>query len=201
MSASETEFLNGALGMIKEARIQGIDDNKLQANWCKTYWPPMREAMLRSSRWNFAEARAKLQQVLPTPAFEFAFSYALPARHLCIREYNGHLLQITGDPQYWMGYVGHYKIEGKNRLLSSEAEVRIVYTQDIDNPALFDPLFYQLAQTALASRLARAIKADVRLAESLMTEAMNLWLPFASSVDGQEGPPERTIVDDLLWGR
>lgn len=195
---SETDFLNDALGQIGASRITGIDDGTENANHCKTFWPPLRRALLRSHHWNFAEARAALAQDAVAPAFEFNFAYTLPANLLKVKEYNGTDLDTTGSDLTWIASL--FKIEGR-KLLTNDATVLIVYIQDVSDPNIWDPLFYQAAASRLASKLADAIPKDNKLAQNKRTESDLVDMPTALSVDGQEGTVSPFISDELTRGR
>jgi len=199
--ASETDFLNDALGQIGVDRITGIDQGTPAASWCRTFWPPLRKAMLRMHRWKFAEMRAALASIPIAPAFEFSFSYTLPPDLLAIREYNGTLLRADLVAQgYWTTMEGYYKVEGR-QLYTSDSEVRLVYTKDVLNPDLWDALFYQAAASWLASKLALAIFKNPKMSNELLQQALGNYLPMALAADGQEGTIVPFRVDDLLWGR
>lgn len=199
--SAEADFLNAALGLVGQARITSIDDPTPNAHWCKVYWPPLRRALLRTHYWNFSEARATLSVDAATPGFEFAFSYSLPSNFIRLKEYNGDQLDLSAvDPIYWLAMRGRYKIEG-NKLLTNDAVVKMVYGSDVTNPALFDPLFYQVAFTWLSGQLAASIGKDAQRAATMISQAVGLLLPFATAVDAQEGSPARYYVDDLIFGR
>lgn len=200
---SETDFLNDSLSQIGSGHITSIDDGSVSANYCRTFWPALRRSLIRSHHWNFAEARATLALESTAPAFEYAYSYALPTLLLKIKVYNGTSLTTTsftalGEFGWWS--TPWYKIEGR-KLLSNDATVQIVYVQDVLDPNLWDALFYQGAAAHLAAKLASAIAKDTRLAQSKLQEATALWMPMAVAVDGQENPEPPYQVNDLLWGR
>lgn len=200
---SETDVLNMALGKIGQSSISGIDDPSKSGHWCKIYYPQRRRALLRAHFWNFAETRINLNQDFIPPGSEFAYAYTTPPDMLRIKTFNGILLNaslVAIDPAYWTHYAGLYKIEGK-KLLTNDTSVNIVYVADVENPDVWDSLFLDVVVTWLASELALAIAHDVNKANSLLTQAVNLLLPLAAAVDGQEGSVQRTIVNDLLWGR
>lgn len=198
---SESDLLNGALGLIGQSPITGITDTSPNGVWCARYYPPLRRAALRTHYWNFAEKRVQLTQAAVAPAFEFAYAYGLPADYIRIKEYNGSLVNLSAvDPAYWNTLLGRFKIEG-NQLLTNDGEVKVVYTYDEDNPARWDPLFWQLMETWLASKLAMAITRDPGKSLKLMQDVINLLLPFAASVDSQDGYTTPYISDDLTWGR
>lgn len=198
--SAEGDFLSGALGRIGAARITNINDGTVPANWCKSYYPSLRKALLRSNFWNFAEARSALIASETSPAFEWAYAYPLPPDFLRVKEYNGNLINLSSvavDPSYWTTWAGRYKIEG-TQLLSNESEVKLLYIKDVDNPLLWDSLFYQVMECLLASKLADAIKHDAAKAQALRAEALTLWNPLALAVDGQEGTVIPYTATDLL---
>lgn len=197
---SETDFLNGALGKIGADFITAIDDGSTNAKYCLTFWPALRQGLLRSHHWNFAEARAELAQDATVPAFEFAFAYLTDPLMLKIKEFNGGKVDTSVATEWGFIWPGFYKVEGK-RLLTNEGIVKIVYVKDVENPALWDALFYQAAQTWLASDLALAITKQPNLSATLLQMATNLLMPMAMAVDGQEGTIVPYVVDDLLRGR
>lgn len=196
---NETDFLNGALGKIGASPISNINDGTPNANWCRTYYVPLRQAWLRSHHWNFAENRIELSASLTPPIFEFAFSYPLPPDELKVKEYNG--MNTTYDPSTDTWVVpGRYKIEGRN-LFTNDGSVKIVYIRDIDNPNAWDPLFYQFLQTMLGSELANCIAKSASKSAELARIAIGTFLPIASAVDGQEGTVTPYVADDLIRGR
>lgn len=198
---SETDCLNDALGQIGAARINAIDDGSPNANHCQTFYPSLRDSLLRSHHWNFAMQREALAQDAEAPAFEFAFSYTLPANLLKITEYNG----AAPDTSTLALFEGirlarsRYKIEGR-KLLTNDGEVKIVFIARITDPNVWDGMFYQCVATSLASKLASAIPKDAKKAKEKLEEALLLW-DQATAVDGQEGTVTPIRSDSLLWGR
>lgn len=198
--ASETDFLNDALGQIGAQRIDGIDDGSSNANQCLTFYAPLRRAMLRAHHWNFAEDRAILVQDVAAPKFEFAYAYSLAADVLKVKEYNG--TNLTNIPQgvYERWVITRFKIEGR-KLFTNDSVVALVYVKDVTDPNLWDPLFYQAASAWLASKLASAIQKDAKMSMTLLNQATNMLLPLAVAVDGQEMTVEPFISDSLTRGR
>src|SRR5258708_9906005 len=56
----ETNLINGALGLFGAARVTSINDPTPTANWCQTYYPNLRRALIAMGHWSFAEARMSL---------------------------------------------------------------------------------------------------------------------------------------------
>lgn len=197
---SETTLLNDALGQAGVASISGIGDGSTNANHCRTFYPSLRDAILRSHHWNCAITRTSLTALSAAPAYEFAYQYQLPPDCLKPIEYAG------GSPTSGVAVLSmtrvqvRYRIEGR-RLLTNDAQVSIRYIRRITNAGEFDALLYQLIAGWLAAKLISAIHKDGKRALAKMQEVMEILYPLALAVDGQEESPEPFTVDDLTWGR
>jgi len=200
---SETDLFNDALGMIGQTPIRMAGDGSVASNRCATFYTPLRKGLLRSHRWNFAERRVELAQLSTAPVFGYTYAYQLPAQCLRVWEYNGAGVQTTGYIDYYgLGnrYQPMFKIEGRS-LVSYDAQAFIVYSEDVNNPSLWDALFYQVVVTWLASKLAASIPKNDTKADMLMKQAVTVLLPMALAADGQEGSTEPFQADTLTWGR
>jgi len=197
---SETDILNAALSKIGARRITAMDDDSTEANHCQVFYPLLRRSLLRSHHWNFAETRTELAQDATAPAFEFAFSYTLPPDLLKLKEYNGVNLDTSNLSLFESVDPSRYKVEGR-KLYTNDGTVKIVYVKDETDPNVWDALFAQTLIAWLASDLAMAISKDSRLSQRMLEEAINLLLPMAAAVDGQEGSVNKFITDELIWGR
>ncbi len=202
--SSETDCCNDALSQIGAQHIANISDGTTNANLCLIFYPALRKALLRSHHWNFSITRVQLAQSTSVPVSGFAYAYTLPPDHLKVIDYAGSLPVIIGIP-YGMISNGVritpvYRIE-RNLLLSNDGQAFIVYLRDVTNLDEWDGLAYQVLVTQLAAKLAAAIPKDMRKSSELWNLAMNVLLPAALAVDGQEGSIESYQVDDITWGR
>lgn len=197
---SETDVLNDALSQIGASPIVAIDDGSVSANHCQRLYPALRDALIRAHHWNWAMTRVELAEDATPPPFEFAFSFALPADCLKIVEFNGVNLDTTLLVQFDQHGAFLYKIEGR-KLLTNYGTALIVYLARVTNPDVWDPLFYQVVATWLASKLASAIPKDDRKSSELLNKAVTVLMPLATAVDGQEGSIQPMISDALTWGR
>ena len=201
--ADETDLLNDALGQVGAASIMSIDDGSINANYCLRFYPPLRDALLRSHHWNFALKWQQLAQDVTAPVAGFAYAYTLPPECLKVVDYAaaaptaGTLTLIYENN---IRVLHNYQIEGR-KLVSNDGTVYIQYIQRLTNPDLWDGLFYQTVTTWLASKLAMAIPKDARMSQALLIQARDVLMPMALAVDGQEGATQRHVTDDLLWGR
>ncbi len=196
---SETDCLNDALSQIGAARVTAIDDGSKNANFCQQFYPNLRDSLLRSHHWNFAMKRVELARDAAAPAFEFAFSYTLPADCLKVTEYNGASTDTSTLSLFEAQIIFHYRVEGR-KLLTNDGQVKIVYISRVTDPNIWDAMFYQALAAMLASKLASAITKDEKKTLAKMQEGTHL-LSLAMAVDGQEGSIEAYRTDDLKWGR
>src|SRR5678815_4151852 len=136
--ASETDFLNNALGQAGCDRITGIDDQNVAAGWCRTFYPTLRRGTQRMGNWKFCGARIELQQDASAPAFGMVYAFTLPASLLKIRTYNGVRLNLllSDDPTFWQSEAGTWRIEGR-KLYANDSVVFLEYVQDVTNPDLW----------------------------------------------------------------
>ncbi len=197
---TETDIINDALGLIGARRITLLSSGEPNANFALCFYAALRDDLLRTAHWRFATERANLAQDPVTPAFEFAFQYTLPPDLIKLREYNGANTDSTNLTLFERSQIPRFKVEGR-KLLTNDGEVKIVYTKRITNPSLFDPMFFQTLSTWLASKLADAITKDREKSDSLVKQALEILLPMAAAVDGQEGSVEPYISDELIRGR
>lgn len=200
---SETDLFNSALGLVGANPIRSADDDSVSSAMCMRFYVPLRNGLFRSASWNFAEKRAQLAQLATPPAFEFNYAYALPADCVRVWKYNGGGVTSSAYTYYYpvgMRYQPIFKIEGRS-LVSNDSQAYVVYSQKISNPAQWDPLFYQVVETWLASKLAAAIPKDMQKSTQLLNQAVQILLPFALAADGQEGSLSAFIADSLTWGR
>lgn len=202
--ASETDLLNTALGLIGEARITSIDDGSRNANQCQTFYPMLRDNLLRAQDWKFASAMIELARDVAVPLMNFAYSYALPADCLKVREYSSNQTASTPAiitvPSLNIRNITRWKIQGRH-LLSSDSQVWVRYTRRVENPDEMDPIFVQALAMWLASYLASSISKDEATAKAKLADAVQVLFPLAAAVDGQEGTVEPFIADELTWGR
>lgn len=202
--ASQTDLLNDALGLAGVSpRISAIDDGTTNANHCATFYPSLRDGLMRAHHWNFIITRVQLALDVAVPVSGFAYGYTLPSDCLKVMEYAGggtfSWANLTYPTMTGVRNVMQYKIEGR-KLLSNDVQAFIVYLRRETNPDLWDAMFYQSVVAFLAAKLAMAIPKDATRALRLSQQAEQLLLA-AMAIDGQEGSSEPFVVDDLIWGR
>jgi hypothetical protein len=174
MANSVVEICNAALSNIKQSPISALNDSNDKERQCKILYPFIRDRLLRSHTWNFAEKRRVLAASAETPPFEFDHYYILPAD--CIRALR---LYGTECP---------FRVE-EGTLLATDADTaNLIYTARIENVARFDPVFTTTLVYMLAAELAMVLHSNNQLADRLRNQA-EAELRMAKMYDGQEGTP------------
>jgi hypothetical protein len=182
--ATEVSICSNALRKLGDDPITSLTEDTERARLCNAFYESSRDSLLRSHPWNFAITRATLAQLSTTPAYGFAYQYALPTDPYCLRvlemEYQDYIFKIEN-----LATVGRV-------LLSDESTAKILYVGRITDTALFDSLFVDTLTAHLALKLAYPITNSVTL-QAQMQKLYQAKLSEARSVDGQEG-----FIDDLV---
>ena len=143
MAQSIVDCCNDALQMVGVPRILSIDDNRKEARQCASAWDGCRRSELRAHRWNFAIKRAVLAPDSTAPTFGFTYQFTLPTD--CLR-----VLRPSDYALDWL-------IEGRKILTNSGDTLQLRYIADIENPALWDSLFYDLVAVAVAEAICESV--------------------------------------------
>jgi hypothetical protein len=185
MASSATDICNIALGHLGEARITSLEEDTTSARACALHYDQVRDQVLRSHRWNFAQTRATLTVLADEPAFGWDYQFQLPADCLRVLEVND---SEAGD---WISDT--FLIEGR-KILTNADEVNIVYVQRVTNVAAFDALFVD----ALAIKLAQVLSETIRGTTGKTAELAQMYdsrtAPLARRVDANEGRRRKGLL-------
>lgn len=182
MARSIISICNLALQKLGAQRIVSLEDATKNAHLCEGFYDQAVDETLRAHPWNCAIYRKELAAEEETPAFGWAYRYALPSNPYCLR-----VLQMQ-ETDY------EFVIEGRF-LLTDEGTCKIVYVKRIVDPNEFDALLVEAIAARLATKLAYPVTQSVSL-EDKMTKNFISILSEARSVDAQEGTPQ---VIDTSW--
>lgn len=180
--ASEVGICNSALAKIgvgSDGRISSLTEGSRNANVCNEQYAKLRDALLRSHKWNFATARAKLARLADTPVFEFDYKYQLPTDWIRII--------AVHDNDNGIGRV-HYKIEGRTLLCDAE-DIYLRYIKRATDPNDMPPDFRETLATLLARDLAIPIAQSNTLKQD-MKDDFKRAARRARSTDAIEDTPE-----------
>lgn len=183
---SAVQICNLGLTKIGEESITAFTDDTKAGRLCNLHYAPARDMVLRDHIWNFAIKRVSLAQSTGTPAWEYAYQFALPTDF--IRAVNTDLLKTA-----------EWKIEN-GFLLSDDSSVKLKYVAQITDTEMFDPLFVE----ALAARIAAELAVPLSDSTTLSQQMFNLYaskIRTARAADAQEGTPEGIDADAWLDAR
>jgi len=148
--ASRTEIANLALGHFGQSRITDISQNSPAAEAVRDCWNLARDATLRAHHWNFATARAELAPLAAGPLFEWSHQFPLPPDYRRLVTVNEVAAGTRDCP---------FVVEG-GRILSNEAECRVVYVKNVEATELWDADFVAAFSFQLAELTAPRLSND-----------------------------------------
>lgn len=153
MSANKIQIWNMALGFIGTRTVASESERTPEAIQCALYWDNARRACLRDYPYNFAQARAQLASIAvpDTYADEWRYAYRLP--DLCLKAHKivGSAGRCASTPSRRIPFVIVSDAEKTELLLSDAEQVRLDYTRDVPEVALWDDLFVGMMARKLAS--------------------------------------------------
>ena len=213
-SLSDSQICSAGLVLLGQNTIADISDTSLpNAVKCNSAYVGQRDALLRSYDWNFARMRAQLQQG-PVPAFGWLYAFAVPDKFLAAREVNGNVYPwvvegpfiltngpagdtVGGSPNWDPRDITTIATNPPN--VSTAFVCNLIYTAQIVETGMFDPLFADLLAIRIASVLAMSIlKAAAKSRE--MWALYEQRLGEAKRTDGNEGLPDRRPKrSDYSW--
>jgi hypothetical protein len=185
MANSEADICNLALAHLGEAPIVSLQDDSVAGRACFLHYAATRDAVLRSHRWNFAQARVVLSRLSAAPSFGWAYQFPLPADCLRVLEFNG---SEAGDV-----VSDEYIIEGRNILTDDDA-AEIVYIRKVTEVGLMDALFIQALAVALAISLSETIRGTTGKTAELTQAYERMTASLARRVDANEGRRRKGLL-------
>ena len=117
MAYTPTQVCNLALAKVgdESAQITSIpaspsEEYSKEANLCSKFYETTLREVLEATEWKWARKRAALAQNIVAPAFEWTYSFALPAD--CARPLK---VSSTTDTQRQYNYKSEWDVEGGDR--------------------------------------------------------------------------------------
>ena len=162
------EICNMSLSMLGISMITSLNDENTQARQCATFFPQLRDRLLREHSWSFALRTHKLVAKNEEPIDKWAYVCALPVNFLS-------LVQTENNERY--------VIVGNSILVNNLCS--IIYVSRIEDSEAFDPLFTEVLQYKLAGEIAMANTCEMQTVNYYQTRAEEL-LAKAKAKDSQE---------------
>lgn len=192
MSSEVSQCNLGIAALGEKAFIQSLDENSVAAKYCKLFYDPARRSALRAHGWNFAKGRVDLALLGDGPS-PWAYQYALPSNCLRARYIN------PAYPGEKVPFEIALDSSGSVKVINTDRETAtLIYTVDVTNPNIFDPLFVDVMAASLAWRLAPVL-APNKLAD--MERRFIASVRAAQAADAGEGYEEHERAPDWLEAR
>lgn len=177
MTTSAVSICSNALLDVGAQTIASFDEASDRATIVANRWESVRDAVLRSHPWNCAVRRVILAPEVGTPAFDYAYAFALPGdwlRTLQVGEYGQEI---------------DYKTES-GTILAHVTALRLRYIWKNTEPASWDSMLVEGMTRAMAAAIAYPITQSASLAE-LKEQTFRDFMRQTRAVDGQDDPPEQ----------
>lgn len=192
MSLSDTDIANMAvmsLGIEKPITNLATDDSN-EARYCRRFYAPMRDAVLRSHPWNCAIHRRTLTSLSATPDGDWDYQFQLPASPHCLRVLQ--VGEVEDQPVEWV-------VEGRRLLTNEGTSIKLKYIKRITDTNEFDSLLVDAIALKIGIKICMPLVKDQKIKDSLIKELELVALPEARTIDAQEGSGQQYVVDD--WER
>ena len=150
--------------------ITSFEETNDNAKLCKTFYPVLRDRVLRDHNWSFATAYFDVQQSAEeSPDPEYPVVCILPGDLIRV------LNLLDNSPYRRIG----------NRLLVTHFPVTLVYIKKVEDPNLFDPAFTEALQNLISSEIVLSASRDIQQSQYFRNE-YERKLAIARSIDSQE---------------
>ena len=229
MANSPIDIANMALAEIgTRSSITAFDDGSVEGYQAGLWYDQLRQMLLRTAPWGFSRGQLVLTQLgdlVPdaTAPYPYLFKYAYPPDCLKFRYVLAQpiLPPISGQitppvvgaaiiGPTWLGpsranrfvVASDLADDGtQSRVLLSNAAAAIgVYTRDVTNVAMFDPLFIDALVAAMAFKMVIPLSGNVGEKATFAQTAQRAILD-ARVADGNEAVPSSDIVVDWITTR
>lgn len=180
--ASKIDIWNLALSHVgTAATIADPDEQSVQANHCRRFYPVALGCALERHSWRFASRRVNLVRVNNTMQ-QWAFAYALP--NLCVRPRAVLWPEAQDDSDEQP-----YEVEGTNTvdILYTNVENAVLkYTALVEDVNRFSPFFKLALSYDLAALLVGPLSKDANMKARLM-QAVQYYVGQAQAADANSG--------------
>ena len=193
--SSDTDIVNRALRLLKANRVTSLTDGSNNANAANDVFAEVREDLLRTHNWNFAQKWVQLAKLSEAPAFEFDNAFALPSDWM--RTVSVHDNDAGGGPAplYREG-----EVDDQGVILSSADEMWMRYVYRVTDPNRMAADFRAAFSYALALAMPGVSNLSAPREERLDGRAERR-LRRAKHADALGSVPERRPVGSWVTSR
>lgn len=164
---SVLDICNIALSKLGEAPIPALNANgSPAARLCYMHYHPVRREVLCAARWSFAQKQVTLTSSEADDSGRHALPHTLPQD--CLR------VLAVNCPSW--------TLRGRS-VFCNQQEINLLYIADIEDTALFEPLFTEALATRLACKLCIPLLSSTTARKALTDEYNHLALPQAAHIN------------------
>lgn len=198
---STVDIANYALNNLGASNIVSLDENSKAARIVNQRYEAVRDAVFRAHPWNCLIQRAELAQETDTPAFGYAYQYALPSDPYCLRvlEFSNGTLSYPQDNMKSNLGGPVYVIEGR-KLLTDEGIAKIKYIGRVTDPQQYDASLVEAISARLAAEICYAITGSTTMIQ-IQTSLYEAKITEARFNDATEGATQRLEASDFIESR
>lgn len=221
--SSPIDICNRALGAIRARAIMtDLDEDSTEAMNCKLVYEPTRRELLRGAPWGFARRQIDLSLlgslVLGTSDYPWAYKYEYPSDCIKVR----YVIQkpplgadgaelipgpSIGNPFLYPSRANRFFVSTSGvdaaafRVILSNVKDAIgVYTANVTNCDLFDPLFEEALVKSVAAKLVYPLTGETKM-KSDMEQLAYAAVLSSRVADGNEALPTTEHTPDWILAR
>lgn len=177
--SSPTDICNRALDACGARTIIGdLSEASQEAQVCARHYDTVRKNLLRGAHWGFAKRQKALtllgQLSAGTSDYPWEFKYAYPADAVLIR----YVVPTppSGSVPFLPNRANRFEIgadDTQRLVFSNVSQALAVYTGDVQNVELFDPLFEEALVYAIAAKIVTPLTGNAGMLQGLVSLAKN----------------------------
>lgn len=195
MAASVVQICNLALSHLGAAAIVSLTENSAEGIACNLHYETCRDSVLRDYPWNFATKRVALAALAETAPAGWSYVYGLPTDCLLARE----IVNTLSTDR--IKFTIESNAGGTARvILTDQGQATLLYTAQVGEVTMFDPLFVEALAWKLASMVCMPLTRDRNIMQMCQTLYLNT-LAMAQAADANEGQAETPAEADWIVAR
>ena len=175
--ANKAQIFNLALTLLGQSSISDPNGSGEAEQACRQVYDLCRQSLLEEHPWNFAVKRVALAPNSVAPAFGYTRSFDLPSDSLRIISFYNKTEE-------------HREETGK--ILTNAATLNLVYIYDLEDTALFSPMFVSLMAHDIALAAEYRVTGQTKMQNTLMEKRRQLLIK-AKRVDAQKDQAQKKL--------
>ena len=194
--ASVVEICNIALANIRSKSINSLNEQSLQAQQCKLFYPILRDQLFEYAPWQFAH-KVKPLSLLTLESFNWGYVYQYPSDCLKI---NKLLLNYAGIRDDTFGT--HQKVEYEIQIIddvkvivSNAPDLRVDYRAKIEDPNLFTNEFKMTLSHLMASEIAVPI-VGAEMGRQLRSDSFQIYTRYLNAAIASNSNERHTAIPE-----